>query len=219
MTLSIDIISDVVCPWCFIGKRRLEAALALYRVRFPENPAPEVRWFPFQLNPDLPAEGISRAEHIARKFGTKKGADIYAQVAGVGSTVGIAFAFDRIARQPNTLASHSLIALAGEHGLQDDMVETLFTAYFLDGEDLTRDEVLVRLAAQVGLPADEVTDALGDRDKLEQVAGLDEQARGNGVEGVPFFIFNRKLAASGAHEPGSLLEAMIKSEAIPVATE
>ncbi len=217
MTLSIDIISDVVCPWCFIAKRRLEAAVALYCERFPENPPPQVRWFPFQLNPELPAEGISRDEHMARKFGPKKGGEVHAQVKSLGSSVGIAFAFDRIRRQPNTLASHSLIALAGEHGLQDEMVEALFTGYFLHGADLTQDEVLVRLAVQVGLPSEEVTDALGDRDKLEQVSGLDEQARGSGVEGVPFFIFNRKLAASGAHEPQSLLEAMIKSEAPPAA--
>src|SRR5581483_11438411 len=155
MTIQIEVISDVVCPWCYIGKRRLEQALQMRAAQ--GNAAPVcVRWRPFQLNPDIPENGVERAEYVRRKFGDRAG-QIYARVAAVGASVGIPFAFDRITRQPNTLAAHQLITWAGEGGhedavhRQDRMVERLFRAYFLEGADLTQREVRLGLAAQAGL--------------------------------------------------------------------
>src|SRR5450432_2931265 len=133
LPLTIDIISDVVCPWCYIGKRRIEAALELYAQQNPGAEKPIVTWRPFQLNPDMPAAGMSRQEYVVQKFGAARAKDIYKRVAGVGAEVGIPFAFDKIARQPNTLAAHSLIGLAGAADLQDQVKEALMHAYFIDG--------------------------------------------------------------------------------------
>jgi predicted DsbA family dithiol-disulfide isomerase len=110
--LTIDVVSDVVCPWCYIGKRRLEAALELYAQAKPDAPPPKVSFHPFQLNPDLPPEGMLRADYVARKWGGRPSSEVYARVSGVGKSVGIDFEFDRIVRQPNTKAAHALIALA-----------------------------------------------------------------------------------------------------------
>lgn len=214
MTLSIDVISDVVCPWCFIGKRRLEGALALYAKAHPEAPAPAVTWRPFQLNPDLPDEGISRAEYVQRKFGARGGA-VYDRVSGVGREVGIPFAFDRIARQPNTLAAHSLVELGQAHGVQDAVVEALFRAYFLEGVDLTARENLASIAAAAGLDRATAEAWLDDAGKRTAAAAEDRRARAIGVEGVPFFIFNGRVAVSGAHPAEALLEAMRQAEATP----
>ena len=212
MALSIDIISDVVCPWCYIGKRRIEAALALYARQNPAAAKPGVTWRPFQLNPDLPPEGMSRQEYVTRKFGAARGKDVYARVAGVGATVGIAFAFDKIARQPNTLAAHSLIGLALQFGLQDPVKEALLHAYFIDGVDLTKTENLVAIATAAGLDETAVKKCLADPRARAAVQEEDERARAIGVQGVPFFIFNGKVAISGAHEPEALLAAMRQAE-------
>src|SRR6267154_6072605 len=123
MALSIDIISDVVCPWCFIGKRRLEAALGLYRQRLPEAPAPEIVYHPFELNPDIPQEGIARADYVAKKFGAR-GYSAHDRLVQEGKPLGIAFAFDKIERQPTTLAAHALIESALRHGVQGAVKET-----------------------------------------------------------------------------------------------
>jgi predicted DsbA family dithiol-disulfide isomerase len=212
MALSIDIISDVVCPWCYIGKRRIEAALALYRERFPDNPEPLVRWWPFQLNPDMPAEGVDRGEYLAKKFGSNQVGSIYSRVSAVGSEVGIPFAFDKMVRQPNTLAAHSLIALAVEHGVQHDLAETLFNAYFIEGQNFTDEATLLRLAAEAGIPGDAASECLASEVAREQVMGHEDQARKLGVNGVPFFLFNGAVGVSGAQEAETLLEAMIKAE-------
>jgi predicted DsbA family dithiol-disulfide isomerase len=206
MTVQIEVISDVVCPWCFIGKRRLEQALARLR-EAPTAPTVSVAWLPFQLNPDLPQTGMDRADYLRRKFG-HAAPQVYARVAGVGRSVGIAFAFDAIARQPNTVAAHQLIALAAPAGRQDQMVETLFRAYFLEGADLTQRATLVALAQRSGIDPARATACLDD--PLQRQAALDAERDGRelGVEGVPLFLFNRRLAVSGAHEPQVLLAAI-----------
>ncbi len=211
MPLTIDIVSDVVCPWCFVGKRKLAAALDLYAKERPDAPAPQVTWRPFQLNPQMPAEGMLRTEYVQRKFG-RSGTEVYARVSQAGKSVGIDFAFDRIVRQPNTLAPHALIALAGEHGKQDAVVDALFHAYVLDGRDLTDAATLTEVATGAGLPRDAVEVCLADEQARRTVAGEDEQAREMGVSGVPCFIFNGRTAVSGAHEPQTLLQAMLQSE-------
>ena len=215
--MNIDIISDVVCPWCYIGKRQIEAALALYAQQNPGADKPRVTWRPFQLNPDLPAEGMSRQDYVVRKFGAARAKDIYARVAAVGAEYGIAFAFDRIARQPNTVAVHSLIALAGapgpqKDGLQDRIKEAFLHAYFLDGVDLTRTENLVAIATAAGLDRAKVEQCLADPQSRLAVEAEDRRARTIGVEGVPFFVFNGKIAVSGAQGPEALLDAMRQAE-------
>jgi predicted DsbA family dithiol-disulfide isomerase len=215
--LNIDIISDVVCPWCYIGKRQIEAALALYAQQHPGADKPGVTWRPFQLNPELPAGGMSRQDYVVQKFGAARAKDIYARVAGVGAEYGIAFAFDKIARQPNTVAAHSLIALAGTtcskaDGLQDRVKEAFLRAYFLDGVDLTRPENLIAIATAAGLDRAEAEQCLSDPQSRLAVAQEDQRARAIGVEGVPFFIFNGKLAVSGAQGPDALLDAMNQAE-------
>ncbi|MGC2519396.1 MAG: DsbA family oxidoreductase [Burkholderiales bacterium] len=212
MPLAIDIVSDVVCPWCFIGKRRLEAALELYRGRNPDVSAPTVAWHPFQLNPDMPAEGIARDEYVRRKFGPERAKNVYDRVAAVGGQVGIPFAFDKVVRQPNTLAAHSLIALAADSGRQDAAVEAFFRAYFLDGRDLTSADTLAEIALAAGLDADDIQAVLASGEAKAHIEAEDKQAREMGVEGVPFFIFNHRIAVSGAQEPEALLEALLEAE-------
>ncbi len=211
MALSIDIISDVVCPWCFIGKRRLEAALELYRARKPAAAAPQVTYHPFELNPDVPREGIPRADYIAKKFGAR-GYSAHDRLVQAGKPLGIAFAFDKIARQPNTLAAHVLIERARERGVQPAVKEALMKAFFVDGLDLTDTETLGRIASEAGLDRKEAEVALAD-DKLRRaVAEEEDKARAMGVNGVPFFIFNNRLSVEGAQPPEVLLDAMLEAE-------
>src|SRR4051795_884057 len=151
--LTIDVISDVICPWCFIGKRRLEKALG--------GRAASVRWHPFQLNPDMPREGIERKSYRIKKFGSwERSQELDARVAAAGEDEGIAFRFDRMARTPNTLDAHRTIWLAGERGVQDAVVEALFLAYFTDGRDLSERATIAEIAAAAGLDRAEVEELL-----------------------------------------------------------
>ena len=204
--LSIDVVSDVVCPWCYIGKRRLEGALALWAAQHP-NIAPEVRWHPFQLNPDLAQEGIDRHTYVLQKFGARADS-VYARVTSVAVEVGLSLANDRIDRQPNTVLPHSLISAAGSGELQGQVVEAMFKAYFMEGQDLTRSDVLAQIATSAGMPADIAQQALSDTLLHDQIRASDQVAREMDITGVPFFIFNRKVGVSGAHESESLLQAM-----------
>jgi len=213
--LTVDVVSDVVCPWCYIGKRRLEAALARLREAEPDLPV-QVRWHPFQLNPDQPAEGTDRRRYIEAKFGgPDRAREVYARVAAAGATVGIPFAFDAIERQPNTLDAHRLIAWAQarREGDPDVLVEQLFRAYFLDGRFIGDCEELVRRAATAGYDAADARAFLASDEMKADVAGADQRAREMGVSGVPFFIFGGKTAVSGAHEPETLLEAIAQARA------
>jgi predicted DsbA family dithiol-disulfide isomerase len=209
--LVVDIVSDVVCPWCYIGKRKLELALAELAVREP-GLAVAQRWHPFQLNPDLPPEGIPRETYLEAKFGGKaRVAEIYSRVKLVGAEVGIPFDFDRISRQPNTLDAHRLIAWAQQRGdahATDLLLERLFRAYFIEGRLLSDREELVRIASDAGLPEDEARLLLASAAGLSDVEAEDREARAVGIAGVPFFIFNGKTAVSGAHDPHTLLEAI-----------
>ena len=214
VTVVIDVVSDVVCPWCYIGKRKLEAAL---RELATQDPAAgtSVRWHPFQLNPDLPAEGIPRKDYLHAKFGgAARATEIYARVKAAGAQVGIAFDFDRIAIQPNTLSAHRLIAWAQEHGdaaLTSTVVERVFEAYFIHGRSIGDAGELKRVAAEAGLDADAAQAMLSSTEQLAAVAAEDREARSVGINGVPFFIFNGATAVSGAHDPKTLLEAIAKA--------
>ena len=213
MALRIDVISDVVCPWCFIGKRRLDRALQLLaQDQDTESVAAQVVWRPFQLNPQLPREGMPRSTYVAAKFGGRS-EDVYARVAAAGRTAGIDFAFDRIVRQPNTLAAHQLIELARESGAQDQMVEALFRGYFLEGKDLTQPAALIELAQRAGIDVKRAQLCLDDDAQRQAVIEQDEEAREMGVAGVPFFIFGGQLAVSGAQEPEVLARAFKQAAA------
>jgi predicted DsbA family dithiol-disulfide isomerase len=204
MILHIDVISDVICPWCYIGKRRLERAVAAldgsHEVR--------VRWLPFQLNPQMPKEGISRKEYRTRKFGSwERSQELDAKLVAAGETEGIHFAFDRIERTPNTLAAHQLIWLAGKEQVQDAVVETLFRAYFTDGRDISDQKVLIDVVAEAGLDRVKAEGVLKSGAGLEAIEEAGEQIRRFRVEGVPFFIVNGEVTLSGAQVPDAFLAA------------
>jgi predicted DsbA family dithiol-disulfide isomerase len=195
--MRIDIVSDVICPWCFIGKRRLDQALA-------SRPGlqPEVTWRPFQLNPEMPPEGMDRRAYLAAKFGSAAHTDrIYQGAIEAGATVDIAFAFERIRRTPNTRDAHRLLRRAAKIGHADAMAEALFSAYFIDGRDIGDRRVLAELAGEAGLDAGETGAWLNGPAELEQVLAEDRGARRLGVNAVPCFIFERQYAVSGAQEP------------------
>ncbi len=208
-TLTIDIVSDVVCPWCYIGKRKLEAALEMAKTA--GLPIPEIRWHPFQLNPDLPAAGIPRQQYLQDKFGgPERAAEIYERVRAAGRSAGLELDIDGITRQPNTLAAHALIAFAqqGDAALGNDVKERLLKAYFVENRFIGDVDVLVQIAREAGLDADAARACITDPAPLQAVADADAKARGMGIGGVPFFIFNHKLAVSGAQDPATLLAAM-----------
>jgi predicted DsbA family dithiol-disulfide isomerase len=209
--LQIDVISDVVCPWCYIGQRRLAAARALLPEGDAARTAP-VRWHPFQLNPDLARDGVSRKAYLEDKFGgPERVAQIAARVASVGAAVGIPFAFDRIERQPNTLDAHRLIAWVQARGDASDLVDRLFRAYFIEGRRIGDREVLAAIAGEAGFDAAAARAMLASDEGVEAIAAMDQRARDIGVGGVPFFIFNEHIAVSGAQEPDVLLGAIAQA--------
>ena len=206
--MQIDIISDVVCPWCFIGKRNLERALETWRADHHDE-ALVVRWHPFQLNPQLPPGGVPRREYLEMKFGgPERAKEIYARVVAAGKRAGIDFAFDSIAVQPNTIDAHRLLNLAGERGSQDAMSEALFSRYFLEGADLSNRDTLADIAQSAGLDRDQTIEYLASDADRELIEEQDRRARSIGVEGVPFFIFNQQVALSGAQPPEVIGNAM-----------
>src|SRR5262249_21671296 len=183
-SLPILLYSDVICPWCYVGKRRLERALALPGM--PEQI--RLTWRPFELNPTLPAEGIERKAYRARKFGEARSAELDARMVETGHELGIDFAFERIARTPNTRLAHRLIWEAERQGRQDALVERLFFAYFQEGLDIGARALLQRLAAEAELAAEGVEEALTDGASLAAVRALEEQGQRLGIQGVPFFL-------------------------------
>jgi predicted DsbA family dithiol-disulfide isomerase len=206
MTHTIGVFSDVICPWCFVGKRRLEKAIAAqqHEVR--------VRWLPFQLNPQMPKEGVSRREYRTKKFGSwERSQELDAKVGAVGETEGIHFAFDRIERTPNTLDAHRLIWLADTRGVQDAVVEALFRAYFTEGRDIGNGQTLIDVVAELGLDQRKSESVLNGDDGLEAISEAIVQARKLAVDGVPFFVVNGEIMLSGAQQPEAFLEAFRKA--------
>jgi predicted DsbA family dithiol-disulfide isomerase len=211
--LPIIVYSDVICPWCYVGKRRLETALSGPGM----PPAVELAWRPFELNPDMPAEGIERRVYRARKFGEARSAELDAAMAETGREVGIAFAFPRMQRTPNTRLAHRLIWEAGRQGAQGATVNRLFRAYFEEGLDIGSTAVLESLAAEAGLEAEGVKTALTGAESLQAVGELEQQGYAMGIQGVPFFILLAKYGISGAQPPQFWRETLPKvaAEASP----
>lgn len=216
--MQIDIISDAVCPWCFIGKRNLERALEKHASQHPDADAVQVTWHPFQLNPLLARGGIAREQYTSSKFGgSERAREIYRRIEDAGAAAGIEFHFDAIQVQPNTVDAHQLILLAGQTDTQDGVVESLFQGFFVEGRNLADQQTLLDLAQRGGLPRADAERCLKQQLLRKTVEEQDEHARKLGVEGVPFFIFDHKLAVSGAQPPEILLQAMSEAASQPPA--
>ncbi len=204
MTLPIDMVSDVVCPWCFIGKRRLEKAIALR----PDIDV-EIRFRPYFLNPWVPREGISREEYLTTKFGSPERYRAIAQrVAHAAAGEGLTYVIDSIKRQPNTLDCHRLILWAGESGNAARMKQRLMDLYFTEGGDLTDREVLIRAAVDCGLDGPLVRERLASEQDVARVAQEADSAKDAGIDGVPCFIFAGRIAVQGAQSPEHLAQAI-----------
>ncbi|MEQ8441649.1 MAG: DsbA family oxidoreductase [Alphaproteobacteria bacterium] len=204
--ITIDVFSDPICPWCFIGKKRLEDALAAR----PDVPV-SIRWRTFQLNPDMPTEGMDRQSYLSAKFGgPDRAADVYGHIRQVGQQVGIDFQFDAIPRTPSTLAAHRLIRFAQREypSLADALVQSMFKAYFLDGQDIGEVSTLLAIADSVGMDRGPTETYLQGTEDLDEVKAEDSFARRLGIGGVPCFIIEGKYALSGAQEPEAFLPVL-----------
>jgi predicted DsbA family dithiol-disulfide isomerase len=204
--MDVEIWSDIACPWCYVGKRRFEAALAEFEHRA------EVRivWRSFELDPDAPPErGGDRAQRLAQKYGmtVQRARELEQQMTETAAADGLDFRFD-VARGGNTFDGHRIIHLARRHGLQDAMKERLLRGYFSEGELIADHDTLVRLACEVGLPEAEVRETLESDRFADDVRGDEQTAAGLGISAVPTFVIDRSLGASGAHPPDALLSLL-----------
>jgi len=203
--LRIEVVTDISCPFCFLGKRRLEQALQ----RLEGKSRPDISWQPLELNPDIPRQGIPLEEFLLRRFGgTQAVAPALQQLGTLGLEVGIRFRFDLIQRVPNTLDAHRLVRFAGLQGQQDAVLERLYSGYFEQGLDVGRRSVLVRLAAEAGLPAGETRAYLRSTQGIDTVRGIEALHRRNGTSGVPNFLMNSFISVEGAQDVNTLVKAM-----------
>jgi predicted DsbA family dithiol-disulfide isomerase len=210
MRMKIDVISDTICPWCFIGKRRLDRALA-------SRPDLDIKvyWRPFQLDPALPVGGVDRKAYLQRKFGdTPQSRLMSAALRDAGEREGIVFNFNAIAKTPNSLDSHRLIRWASSTGQQNAVVEKLFLAYFCEGRDIGDRAVLASIAGECGMDSELVLSLLESDADLERVAAEDSLARKIGIEGVPTFFFAGRYLLSGAEETSTLLTVIDRLAAV-----
>jgi predicted DsbA family dithiol-disulfide isomerase len=204
--MNVEIWSDIACPWCYVGKRRFEAALE----RFEHRDQVHVSWRSFELEPDAPLEREGeRAERLAQKYGmtVQQAREMEQQMTDVAAGAGLGFRFD-IARSGNTFDAHRIVHLAEDHGLQDEMKERLMRGYLCEGELMSDRDALVRLATEVGLPADEVRETLAGERYAEEVRGDERTAQQFGIGAVPTFVVDRSIDASGAHPPEALLDLL-----------
>ena len=197
--MKIEVVSDVICPWCFLGKRRLDKALALV-----SEVSAEVIWRPFFLDPSIPAEGLSREKYMKDKFGNRDLKAMHKPLEDAGAKDGVPYQFEKITRTPNTLDAHRLIRWAKQTGKQEAVVEALFLAYWRDGKDVGDHKVLVEAAAAVGMDGKEIAVLLSqDTDKREVMEEVQKSYQ-LGVQGVPTFIIDNKYGVSGAQEAEAL---------------
>ena len=195
---DLTIVSDVICPWCFVAKKNLEKALELPGTDFAVN----ITWRPFELNPGMPKEGMNRREYRSRKFGSwAQSQTLDAQVTSAGKLAGITFHHDLIERTPNTFNAHRLIWFAGEEGVQDAVVEALFRSYFVEGRDVGDTKVLAEIAKQAGLSYPVVAAFLDGTAGTEEVRFEAKTAKMGGISGVPTFILDGEELFSGAMKP------------------
>jgi predicted DsbA family dithiol-disulfide isomerase len=209
--MQIDFISDTVCPWCFIGKRRLARAMALR-----PNIAFDVRYRPYQLDPTIPREGVDRVQYMTARFGADaKLNEAYAAIAAEGAKEGIDFDWAAIGKRPNTVNSHRLIRWAEDQSVQDEVVERLFVAYFENGEDIGDIRVLADIADLCGMDGAQIADMLESDADVALVEREDKLAHEMGVTGVPAIIFANRIAVTGAREPDVLAAVIDKALEMP----
>ena len=195
--MEIQVIFDTVCPWCFIGKRRLELALALR-----PNINTEFHWRPFLLNREMPPEGIDRTAYVIRQYGSEdRVRRIYGSIVEIGQSVDIDFAFERIDRTPNSVDTHRLVMFAARQGVADVIVEGLFVEYFLNGRNIGERDVLRDIAREAGLKVSSVDAYLDGEDDVERVYDESRRAHRLGINSVPAFVFNERMVIAGAQEP------------------
>ena len=218
--LKLDIVSDTICPWCYVGKRKIADALEILGR---EGLTFDVTWRPFQLNPDMPKDGLDRRQYRSAKFGSwERSQALDAQVMAAGQTVGLAFRHDLMTRTPNTLASHALIRLARETGgtaMQDTIVEALFAAYFTEGSDVGDHTVLADLGTSAGLDRGRVLAALSDPARKEAVGYEENLARSLGLNGVPSVLLEGHYLFSGAQPVPAIVEALREAAAALLAPD
>lgn len=208
-TGRIDVISDVICPWCYIGKRQLELALPLLAAQGLDF---EVHWHPFQLNPDMPAAGVDRAAHRLEKFGSpERVRQIEDRVSQAAAAVGLEMRHDLMKVTPNTVAAHRVIWLAGVEGVQNPVVDALFQGFFTEGKDIGDPVVLGEIADGAGLPAARVAAMFASGEGLDPVTAQDEMARSGGINGVPSFIMRNHVLFSGAVPAEQMAEAFARA--------
>jgi predicted DsbA family dithiol-disulfide isomerase len=211
MVIDVEVVSDAICPWCYVGKRRLEKAIAAVQGKHEIR----VHWRPFQLNPGMPKEGMGRKEYRERKFGSEKVvADLDRRMMAVGQQESIPFALDRIEKTPNTFDAHRLIWWAGRKNVQNAVIDGLFRAFFTEGRDIGDRGVLSDVAREAGLDRAQAAAFLESTEGAAEVRSEETKARDLGVEAVPFFMIGGRLAVAGAHEPDSFLEAFEELERI-----
>jgi predicted DsbA family dithiol-disulfide isomerase len=206
----LEVVSDTICPWCYVGKRRLETALAAIG----DDISFDLRWRPFELNPDMPRGGLDRRSYRSAKFGSwEKSLELDAQVKAAGASDGLDFHHERMQKTPNTVASHVLINLAGGANAQNDVVEALFRAYFVDGEDVGDSTVLAAIGAKAGLDPTVVEQALADEERRAAVQAEARAFSQSGINGVPTVLLNRFSLFSGAQRPDVIERALRKAAA------
>jgi predicted DsbA family dithiol-disulfide isomerase len=201
--ISIDVISDVICPWCFLGKRRLDKAIGLL-----EGITAEVNWRPFFLDPTIPNEGMSRRTYLENKFGPERLETIHDPILAAGKADGVPYAFDKITRTPNTMDAHRVIRWSHDSGKQHDVVERLFMAYFNEGLDVGDRRVLLKITGEAGMDRSEVSAKLENGTDIDAVNAEVERAYRMGVSGVPCFIFAQKQGLMGAQPAEQLVMAI-----------
>lgn len=206
--MRIDVIFDTVCPWCYVGKRRMEAAL-----RSRPHVKVELGWWPFLLNPDMPYGGMERGIYLARKFGSESRVRrVYGAIADAGQSVDIDFAFDRIRHTPNSVSSHRLVQFAARAGRGDAAVEALFFGYFIDGRNIGETDTLLAIGCDLGLDGKALSAYLAGYEDVAFVYEENARAHRKGINSVPSFVFNGSMVISGAHEP-QVLARMIDAAA------
>lgn len=206
--LTIEIVSDVVCPWCFIGLRRIDAAIELVRRDIPDFHCTK-RWLPFFLNPDTPPEGEPYLPFLVAKFGSaERVEEIFARVREAGRDYGLSYAFEKIALRANTLQAHRLIHWAQQRGDAEALVERLFVAQFQRGEHVSDTDVLVAIAGECGYPADAVAAYLASDQDVTLLRAMEAEVRAAGIRQVPTFIVDRQRVVVGAEDPAILAEAI-----------
>jgi predicted DsbA family dithiol-disulfide isomerase len=203
--LTVDVVSDVMCPWCYIGKRRLDRAQVLA-----PDVEPVVRWRPFRLDATIPPEGIDRQEYLDKKFGREKAIEMYTQIQETGEVEGIVFAFDRITRSPNTLNAHRVIRWAEVGEQQDAVVERLFELYFTEGEDIGETPVLLTAAREAQMDVDFVEEVLATDRDIDEVEKEIALAHELGVQGVPTFVIDQQHILVGAQSAEFLADALVQ---------